>query len=320
LNLTQPNVSVIISAYNSGNTLKVCLKSLSKQTYPSEKYEIIIVDDGSTDNTSIILSSLPETNLFKVIHHSENYGLAAARNTGIKNAKGDILIFLDSDMEVKEDFIEKHVSFHRKSGVIGVSGSIIPDIENPYDKYQRYLYESKRGAAKFDINKPIPFKAFLFNNTSIKKIAFEKAGLFDENIKMYGGEDTEFSYRVWKYYPYGLYYDPLILVIHHHYRSIEQTLNIVEEFGEKVVPYLIKKHPELAKLYGSSFLNCKIDDINFKTSLIKSIIGFIIRRKLMQNLTMRIYNIIPFPLSNPLVRLLMASSLLRGIARSSQIL
>ncbi len=312
----QPNVSVIVPAYNSGKTLTVCLKSLSKQTYPSEKYEIIIVDDGSTNNTSIILSSLPEANLFKVIHHSENCGLAAARNTGIKNAKGDILIFLDSDMEVEKGFIEKHVTFHRKNSVIGVLGSIIPDIENPYDKYQRYLYESKRGATKFDINKPIPFNAFIFNNTSIKKIAFGKAGLFDENIKMYGGEDTEFSYRVWRYYPEGLYYDPSILVMHHHYRTIEQTLDIIEEFGEKVVPYLIKKHPELAKLYGLSFLNCKIDDVNFKTSLIKSTIGFIIRNKTIQNLAMQLYNITPFPLSNPLVRLLMASSLLRGIARS----
>ncbi len=320
LNLIQPNVSVIVPAYNSGKTLTVCLKTLSKQTYPSEKYEVIIVDDGSTDNTSIILNSLPESDLFKVINHSENCGLAAARNTGIKNAKGDILIFLDSDMEVEEDFIEKHVSFHRKKSVIGVLGSIIPDIENPYDKYQRYLYESKRGAAKFDINKPIPFNAFIFNNTSIKKIAFEKVGLFDENIKMYGGEDTEFSYRVWNYYPEGLYCDPSIVVIHHHYRTIEKTFDIIEEFGEKVVPYLIKKHPGLAKLYGLNFLNCKIDDVNFKTSLIKSTIGFIIRRKLMQNLTMRLYKIAPFPLSNPLVRILMASSLLRGIDKSLQTL
>ena len=320
MDLIQPTVSVIVPAYNSGKTLEVCLKSLSKQTFPSEKYEVIIVNDGSTDNTNIILSSLPYVYLFKVIHHSKNRGHAAARNTGIKNAKGDSLIFLDSDMEVEEDFIEKHVSYHGKSGVIGVLGSILPDIENPYDKYQRYLYESKRGAAKFDINKPIPFNTFIFNNTSIKRTIFEKTGLFDENIKMYGGEDTEFSYRVWKHYPDGLYHDPSILVIHHHYRTIEQALDIIEEFGEKVVPYLIKKHPDLAKLYGISFLNCKIDDIIFKTSLIKSTIGFSIRRKLMQNLTMRLYKIAPFPLSNPLVRLLMASSLLRGIARSSKIL
>lgn len=320
MNLIQPNVSVIVPAYNSAKTLPACLNSLFLQNYPTKKVEIIVINDGSTDKTITFLRSLALSERFEVIHHSENCGLAAARNTGIKNTKGDILIFLDSDMEVEEDFIEKHVSSHGKSGVIGILGSILPDIENPYDKYQRYLYESKRGAAKFDINKPIPFNTFIFNNTSIKRTIFEKTGLFDENIKMYGGEDTEFSYRVWKHYPDGLYHDPSILVIHHHYRTIEHVLNIIEEFGEKVVPYLIKKHPDLVKLYGISFLNCKIDDITFKTSLIKSTIGFIIRSKLMQNLTMRLYKIAPFPLSNPLVRLLMASSLLRGIAGSSQTL
>lgn len=320
MSITNPNVSVIVPAFNAAKTLPTCLKSILKQNYPTRKVEIIVINDGSTDKTITFLRSFTLSERFKVIRHSENCGLAAARNTGIKNAKGDILIFLDSDMEVEEDFIEKHVSSHGKSGVIGVLGSILPDIENPYDKYQRYLYESKRGAAKFDINKPIPFNTFIFNNTSIKRTIFEKTGLFDENIKMYGGEDTEFSYRICKYYPEGLYFDPSILVIHHHYRTIEQALDIIEEFGEKVVPHLIKKHPDLAKLYGISFLNCKIDDITFKTSLIKSTIGFIIRRKLMQNLTMRLYKIAPFPLSNPLVRLLMASSLLRGITRSSQIL
>ncbi|MCK4340013.1 MAG: glycosyltransferase family 2 protein, partial [Candidatus Cloacimonetes bacterium] len=185
MSITNPNVSVIVPAFNADKTLPTCLKSILKQNYPTKKVEIIVINDGSTDKTITFLRSLTLSERFKVIHHSENCGLAAARNTGIKNAKGDILIFLDSDMEVEEDFIEKHVSSHGKSGVIGVLGSILPDIENPYDKYQRYLYESKRGAAKFDINKPIPFNTFIFNNTSINRTIFKKTGLFDENIKMY---------------------------------------------------------------------------------------------------------------------------------------
>ena len=310
----KPNVSVIIPAFNAANTLPLCIKSLLKQTYPATKAEIIVVNDGSTDNTSTFLSSFPLPEGFKVIHHSKNRGLAAARNTGIKISKGSLIILLDADMEVKENFIEKHVSYHKKNGVVGVVGTFVSDPDNPYDKYQRYIYEAKRGASKFVPNKPLPFHTFIFNNTSINRRIIRKIGLFDEDIKMYGGEDTEYAYRIWKKYPKGLFYDPSIQVIHHHYRTLDQALELIECFGQNVVPYLVKKHPNLAKLYGLSYINFKIDGLTTKKNHLKLLAGFIFRRKTFRLLIKLLYYITPFPLSNYIIRVQMANSLLRGIA------
>ncbi|MBL7136052.1 MAG: glycosyltransferase family 2 protein, partial [Candidatus Marinimicrobia bacterium] len=82
MSITNPNVSVIVPAFNAAKTLPTCLKSILKQNYPTRKVEIIVINDGSTDKTITFLRSFTLSERFKVIRHSENCGLAAARNTG----------------------------------------------------------------------------------------------------------------------------------------------------------------------------------------------------------------------------------------------
>ncbi len=93
-----PEISVIIPSYNSGQTIKVCLDSLSKQRLPAE---IILVDDGSKDNSQSIVKSFPQIKLLMQNHQ----GPGIARNLGAKQAKGQILIFVDSDMEFAKNFL-----------------------------------------------------------------------------------------------------------------------------------------------------------------------------------------------------------------------
>ena len=93
--------SLIIPAYNVEKYIKKCLDSVLNQTYTN--YEIIIINDGSTDNTSKILESYKSNKKIKIINQ-ENKGLSRARNLGVSNAKGDYILFIDSD-----DFIEKEL-------------------------------------------------------------------------------------------------------------------------------------------------------------------------------------------------------------------
>jgi len=308
-------VSVIIPAYNSAKTLPVCLASLRNQSYPKSKVEIIIVNDASTDNTLKILNRLELPPNTKIISHNSNKALAATRNTGIRNASGEILIFLDADMEVSNNFIEEHVSAHRKSGVIGVLSAIKPSTNNPYDKYQRYLYEARRGASKFGAGTPLPFHVFLFNCTSIKKQVTEKVGLFDDAIKHYGGEDTEFSYHLWRQYPEGLFYAPSISVVHHHYRPFQAALQNLEQFGREVVPYLVQKHPEFDRLYHYSYIKSRTGLVN----KIKRVPGIILKSTVSFQILKFCYHLFPYPISNVFVRLLMVSALWRGISQSLKI-
>ena len=307
-----PRVSVIISAYNAENTIEDLIKSLSKQTFSKEKTEIIIVNDCSDDRTLEILERLVKQDYqFVIFSHEENKGLSAARNTGIRNSSGRILIFLDSDMIVNEHYIENHVNYHNNRQVIGVMGGIIPKENLKIDKYQKYLYRSRRGARKFSPKASIPYNVFLFNNSSIKRIVLDECGMFDENIKVYGGEDTEFSFRISQKYPDGLFCSFMLIAIHNHYRSFQDSLKILKKFAKKNIPYIINKHPQMSKLYGLKYLSKEYDN----STVFHRIIGKIICLKIFYGLNYFFYILLPFPFSNIFVRSIMAHKLFRGIRR-----
>ena len=111
-------VSIIIPVYNGGNILPITIPALLNQTYPKEKMEIIIVNDGSTDNTMEVLDSKEWKDCFKIISHSTNKGRAVTRNVGINSANGELLIFLDCDIEVNPDFVLQHVDYHQNNNNI----------------------------------------------------------------------------------------------------------------------------------------------------------------------------------------------------------
>lgn len=110
--MKSPLVSVIIPTYNNGRFISFALESLFRQTYPEENTEIIVVDDGSTDNTPEVLEEFRE----KIIYvRQENNGIASARNTGMSTAKGEIITFLDSDDMWNEDRLQRIVEkFYEK--------------------------------------------------------------------------------------------------------------------------------------------------------------------------------------------------------------
>ncbi len=99
-----PIISVITPTYNNSRFISFALESLFRQIYPEENTEIIVVDDGSTDNTPEVLEEFRE----KIIYvRQENNGLASARNTGMSMAKGEIITFLDSDDMWNEDRLQR---------------------------------------------------------------------------------------------------------------------------------------------------------------------------------------------------------------------
>ena len=101
--------SIIVAAYNVAEYLEECVESLVSQNFPDSEYEVLIVDDGSTDGrTGMICDQL--TSEFEVVRtiHQENGGLSSARNTGIKYSKGDYLLFVDGDdFWGNPDFLDK---------------------------------------------------------------------------------------------------------------------------------------------------------------------------------------------------------------------
>ncbi|PLT27798.1 glycosyltransferase family 2 protein [Peribacillus deserti] len=118
---TEKNVSIIIPSYNRGEILKNTLLSLKRQTYQDSLIQIILINDGSRDNTRQLVNEMGIPNL-EYLENSHNKGAGIARNLGLQVAEGDIIIFCDSDFIVPETYVSNHVKEHMNNDKIVVSG------------------------------------------------------------------------------------------------------------------------------------------------------------------------------------------------------
>jgi len=165
-------VSVIVPTYNEEDVIKGCLKSLDKQNY--KDFEVIVVDDGSTDKT---LERIQDTKYGIRVFKQGHKGAGAARNRGAKHAKGDILVFIDADMTFDKNFIKKLIDPIVKSEAIGT-----------FSKEEYLANKDIVWARCWNINRGFPVDRMHpvdYPDTqkvfrAITKKAFEKAGGFDE--------------------------------------------------------------------------------------------------------------------------------------------
>ena len=177
-------VSIIIPVFNSSRTLESSLKAIFESDYPH--FEVIVVDDGSTDNSVKIANKFP----CKVIKKKSNTGAADARNIGAMEAKYDILFFTDSDCIVKKDTISKIVSsFNKNFDVVAGIYSKQPynndNIFSAYHSLLAYYNYCNSSVALFGTQ-----------CAAIKRNLFWKLGGFDCSIKGATVEDLKFQYKL----------------------------------------------------------------------------------------------------------------------------
>lgn len=125
--------SIIIPSYNACERLFYNLLSLNLQDYPHDQFEVIVIDNGSADNTAKMLTEFPASFRLKIVQIDENKGIAHGRNEGISKAVGDILIFHDSDMIAEKSFVRKHIEAHQNENT-AVCGIIWKEVFSYYYK------------------------------------------------------------------------------------------------------------------------------------------------------------------------------------------
>lgn len=217
MNAFTPTVSVIVSVYNGERTIADCVQSLLAQDYPADKYEILIVENGSTDNTTAIVKRYPVTLL-----HSPMKGLARARNYGIERAIGQIIAMTDADCVADPHWISGLVELYQDPCVGGVGGLIKDYVHSEMSWSERFAAEAQplvnyvSGECEF-----LPHLAGA--NCSYRRELLIAAGLFNPQIPTYYGEDVEMSWRLQIRTGTNLAYAPKA-VIHHHHRSTASGL------------------------------------------------------------------------------------------------
>lgn len=214
-----PKISVIIPLHNQAELTLKCLQSLSANTdYPD--WELILVDNASTDGTPDLLKSLEGD--VKVIRNETNLGFAKANNQGAKIADGELLCFLNNDTEVQPGWLSALADCLQKNpGSAAVGGKLLfPDgtIQHAglvFDKIDKIAYHIYRGlpADIPCVNKPRRLKAVTAACMLVKKEFFTAAGMFDENY-INGYEDIDLCLKIGQLKG-EIYYTPACRVVHH---------------------------------------------------------------------------------------------------------
>ena len=182
------DISVVIPAYNAEATLDRCLDSLKKQT--SKPFQIILVNDCSTDRTSLIASDAG----IEILHSSARGGPAIARNAGADRAEGDIILFLDADVIVPPDLIERIVDcFNCDSSVVAVQTVYSPGCpaEDMISRYQNFYYYHALARIKESFT-----ATFATWCAAILKDTFIETGGFNTSIPEPTVEDEELGYEI----------------------------------------------------------------------------------------------------------------------------
>lgn len=226
--------SVIIPTRNRERIISKCVEYILNQTY--HPYEVIVVDDGSEDNTEALLSRFFSLDKFKYIKLKERKGPAYCRNIGVRESKGKILIFIDSDIFVLPDFIENHIEVHsnHQEGVVAVGPVIaISEIDEKFPHKGSILDFSNA--------------YFASGNASLPREIYSKARGFDEVFNVYGWEDVDFGLKLKNL---GVKSIKVPKAIGYHYQPLpkEEDLDSLikkEEERAKTALYLYKKYPTL---------------------------------------------------------------------------
>lgn len=303
-------VSVVVSAYNVADILPITLPSLLAQDFSGD-LQIVLVDDASMDGTAETMKRIAGSRAITVVRHESNRGRSATRNSGIAAAKGELVILLDSDIEVATDFVSSHVACHVDPRVIGLVSTPMSATPARREKFHRYIFESRRGASQCPPDLPLPFRYFVMTAASIKASALRQAGPFNERLKGYG-IDLEFAYRLWRLYPEGLFRDPHISVKVHKIKTVDEAMQNFSDFGRRNLPVILNQFPELASVVGADFVWRR----GQKT--IKSLAGSVAIRRTALRIVRSFLPLAPFPLSSFLIRFLLAGSTVVGYREGSR--
>jgi len=244
--VTLPKVSVIICSYNGESTVESCLRSMERIRYPD--FEVVFVDDGSADNTQEILKKFPWVRNIR----QKNMGLSFARNVGMNAARGDIVVYTDSDCEADEDWLYYLALALMRSGFVGMGGpNLIPD-EGSW--VADCVGLSPGGPTHVMVDdrtaEHVPGCNMAFYTWALKQV-----NGFDPQFRK-AGDDVDVIWRL-QDQGYSIGFSPAAQVWHYRRNTVKAYLRQQRGYGEAEA--LLKyKHPDHFNTLGASHWRGKI--------------------------------------------------------------
>jgi GT2 family glycosyltransferase len=232
-------VSVVLPTRDRVEAIRATLESLSEQTFRSNRFRVIVVDQSSTPDTADLVGSLSTP--YELVWLAQGpLGIAAARNLGASAANTDLVVFLDGDLIAHPELIAAHVRYHRTWDRALVAGRILP-YQPIYTSFLDRCANPEAGLDRGPHDGQLPFYQAFGGNLSIPKDIFMELGGFDE--RFWGAEDTDLAYRAVQR-GCKIINGPKAIAHHNHPRTLDERCIQYHSYSP-MIPLLLNKHPEL---------------------------------------------------------------------------
>jgi GT2 family glycosyltransferase len=269
----EPELTVSMCTYERREVLAESLAAFARQLLTPGRFELVVVNDGSSDGTAEMLDALDCPVPIRILH-TENRGLAAARNTGLGCARGELVMFVNDDTIPARDCVARHIAAHRSHP--GERLCVLGTFEQPPDALTnaltRYLEQSSEVFGYGQMESGSRYGAFKFMtcNVSVALAAVRATGAFDESFRHYGCEDTDLGFRL-EAAGFSVLFDRTARATHRHVLDVDDLEKRQRTVAAAYVR-LFRKHPHALAQWGHqgrTIASCRaqIDSVRDSTGL-----------------------------------------------------
>src|SRR5215475_15214082 len=242
-----PKVSDVIPTKNRSALLAVAVERIESQTVSREHYEVIVIDNDSSDDTRTVLEQTAKTYRNFRFGVQEKPGAAATRNAGLRLASGDLILFIDDDVQAEPSLVEAHLDAHQKNQNASVIGAVSMPWGDTSDPFLRYLRDHRILNPYTPSKGPIDFSYYHTCNVSTPRRMLLDVGGFNEDFKVYGMEDIELGYRL-ELAGCRMLFSEEAHAVHYRFPGYRDFIERSEQAGYSL-GQLIRLHPELKKRF-----------------------------------------------------------------------